>query len=698
MDDLEPDPTDAAEPEEPEEPEETDFDAAEHVLADYETSRDYFADWHEKIAEEVEMVLDNQHHQDNLGHEKNSNYAQVTDMALLSTARRKWSQMAAAPIYINAFPRDGQTDPLSAERTKWALESEVYSTRRMFRRKRKRAIIGAEVGREWWLTFGWNPKLRAITYDTLPPTDAFRCPGYADAHDPECPWLVLRFRLPVSQIRDRARAYGQLDAEAIASIAADTGSQTTSSPTGPLPGMVKLDRSNPEGGPATPREKTAVLLVAMYREDPEAAEIEEALGSSDLAPDDQYMRCWTCGHETTDHPREADGSLPEVGDTCPECMAQDGVESLMAPPLERVSQVESVDVRAKHPNGRWIEVLEEQRLAIYDGDWPYQKPKGGTLPSFPVGQYRVYDDPRHEIPHSDVSWQWNQALMATYLLQWAVDQMRTSGRVLIFPRGALVDGRGRPFVPNNRIDSIAWIKDPMLAKSIQEFQPRGLPSGWSELYGSLVNTFRANLGTGELGLGPDQSKNLPVGTAHAIIESGDIPVDDALANIRDEDGHVLEVIAVMLQCCWTEADWVRFLGPQGQVAYEYFSGADLCDVDVMVTGDPAFDVIQSAKLDRMKAWFDMTPPQQRMAAQLLNLDPTRVAQYQQDQMNWLAQMPPAGGGPGPGRLGMGGPDLHAPPPPPGGAPPLPPMRTDLNAAGLDALSPELQAGLSSMIR
>lgn len=687
MDDL----TEADDATEAPEPEGTDFDAAEHALSDYETSRDYFADWHEKIGEEVRMVLDQQHYEDDQGHERNSNFAQVKDMALLSTCRRKWSQMAAAPMYVNTFAQDGQTDPFAAERTKWALEREVYSPNNLFRRKRKRAIQGAEVGREWFLTFNWNPKRRRIAYDVLPPTDVFRTPGFADVHDPDCPYVILRFRLPVAQIRERARAYGQLSEDEIASIHADTGSEATASNRDPVPGLTSLDRTNPEGGPATPRENTAVLLVAMYREDPEAAEDEESIGHSDLAPEDQYMRCWTCGHESYGHAREADGSLPEVGDTCPECMKRDGIDSLMAPPMERVSQVESFHVEQRYPNGRWIEVLEEQRLAIYDGAWPYEKPGGGTLRSFPVGQYRVYDDPRNEISHSDVSWQWNQSLMATWMLQWAVDQMRTSGRVLIFPRNALVDGRGRPFVPNNRIDSIAWIKDPMMAKGITEFQPRGLPDGWAELYGSLTNTFRANLGTGELGLGPEQSKNLPVGTAHAIIESGDIPVDDAIANIRDEDGIVLGVIADMLQCCWTEADWVRFLGPEGQVAYEYFSGADLADVDVMVTGDPAFDVTQAAKLERMQLWFGMTPPQQRMAAQLLNLEPTRVAQYQQDQAAFLAQMPPAGGGPGPGKPGEGGPVLASPPPPPGGEP----MPT---APGLDGMPPDLQAALAGLFQ
>lgn len=672
------------------------FDPAECVLADYQESKDYLADWHEKMQEEVEMVLDLQQYDTDLGHEKNSNFSQAKDMSLLSTCRRKWSQIGAAPIYINAFAQDNLSDPDAAERVRWALEREVYSSRKMFRRHRKRAIIGAVVGRQWFLTFGWNPKLEEITYGTLPSTDVFTCPGYQDVHDPECPYLILRFRVPVAAIRERARFYGRLDEDEIAAICPDSGSDASAKPTGPLPGMIRLDRSNPEGAPATPRQGTAVLLVAMYRDDPECAELEETLGEDSLPADKQFMRCWNCGHETSDVPRGTDGSLPEVGPQCPECLKKAGesVDSLMVPPMERVDTMEQYRTMDRFPNGRWIEVLEESQTCIYDGDWPYKKPDGTTLRSFPVGQYRIYDDPRNDIPHSDVSWQFNQQLLATFMLQWGIDQMRTSGRVIMFPKGALTDSRGRPYTPNNRLDNIAWVRDPMLLNAIKEFQPRGLPDGWGELYSALTNSYRSNLGTGELGLGPDQSKNLPVGTAHAIIESGDIPVDDAISYVRDEDGNVLGIVADMIQCCWTRAKWVRRLGEEGNAAFEYFSGADLCDTDVMVTGDPAMDVADSAKLDRLKVFFAMTPPEQELASELLHLDPSRIRKFQSAQARWQDAMR-MGGGPVPGPVGRGGAVRPAPPPPRALAMPA---RTDLAAPGLDSLSPDLQAGLASLVK
>lgn len=632
----------------------SDWDAARQVLGDYEDAAGYYSQWHQLIDDEVSFVLDQEQHETDLGHTLDPDSIQAKDLSLLSACRRKWSQIKSAPIQLSCWPTDQQQDPFAAERAKWAIERELYSKRKLFQRKRGRAILGAVVGRLWYLHAEWDEDLQEITYNTLKPGEVFKCPGFADMHDPQCPWVIIEKTLTVTAARALARRRG-VDEETVRSIVADSDSIGTSgqSSRGTSPGLTRLDQTNPEGSPSAGLKNTVKLLVAMYREDPERAEIESTLEApEELPPDQHFMRCWTCGYETQDHPVDAtNGELPVVGEACPQCAAEQMQQAQqgMAPPgaqlpsLERVSTVEQVDRFPKYPDGRWIEVLKESRLVLWNREWPYQKPDGRTLRSYPLAEYKIYDDPRHEIPHSDVSWQWNQQALATYMLQWAVDQMRSSGRILMFPRGALVDSRGRAFTPTNRIDQVAWVKDAMLANAVKEFQPRGLPDGWSELYGAVSNSFRSNMGTGELGLGADQSKDIAVGTARAIIESGDIPVDDAIAMVREEDSMFFGIIADMIQCCWNAGRWVRFLGPEGQMAYEYFSGADLVDVDVEIQGDQTFRAVQTAELELYAQWFNMSPPQQRLVGRKMNLTPTEVFQFQQDQMQWMAAQPPTVG-------------------------------------------------------
>ena len=630
------------------------WDPATQVLDDLSYGESYYSDWLDLIDEEVSFVLDQEQHEVDLGHSHNPEELQAKDVTLLSTCRRKWSEISASPINIACWGQDQLADPLSAERTKWALEREVYSPRKMFRRKRNRAIMGAVVGRVWYMHAEWDADLHQIMYGTLAPGDVIKAPGNPDIHDPACPWVLIKKRVTVAAAKRLARAMGQMSEEDIELITADSEGEGLESQrnSGAESGLTRLDRSNPEGQPATGVQGTLMIVIGMYREDPEQEVLEAHLDAPlPLDPEDRFMRCWECGHETKDHPPDAEtGELPATGGPCPQCMATAVAETGSLPEsdadmpmLERVDDMEQIERFPAHPNGRWIIVTKEKRLVMYNDDWPYVKPDGTTLRSYPLAEYKIYDDPRYEIPHSDVSWQWNQQALATYMLQWAVDQMRTSGRIILMPRNAMVDSRGRAFNPTNRLDQIAYMKDPMLAKAVQEFQPRGLAQGWTELYSQVQNSFRSNLGTGEIGLGPNQSKDIPVGTVTAMVESGDVPVNHSITLVKEEDALFLGVIADMLQCCWTQADWVRYLGQDGAMAYEYFSGADLTGVDVEIMGDTAFDQQKSAELQKYQVFFNMTPPQQRMVAKKLNLNPSEVYQYQQDQFAFMQSMAPVKG-------------------------------------------------------
>ena len=686
---IEDDDLEVAESEEPVEQEPTDigdWDPARQVIDDLTYAQRRYGRWHELIREEVEFVLDQKQWDEPEGHGRGDEDLQAVDQSLLSACRRKWSQIKGAPIYLTCYPTNyADADPFAAERMKWALEHEIYSPKKLFRQKRGRAIIGTVVGRIWYMHMEWNARLKEICHDTMPASDVYKQPGSIDLHDPACGWVVIRKRIAVQDARERARLRG-LDEETVLSIVADSDGAATETQTAgsPKPGMDSLDHANPEGGPASGIEGTCILLIGMYRYDPKQAVVEDALGPPEKLPaEEQYMRCWTCGLEVQDHAPDAEtGELPATGMPCPQCSVNpkfDGADETDLPMLERVDTVERVERYPECPDGRWIEVLEESRLVLYNDAWPYMKPDGTGLRSFPIWEGRIYDDPRWEIPHSDVSWQFNQQALATHILQWGVEQMRTSGRIIIMPRGALVDSRGRQITPTNRLDQIAYLRDPMFAKAIQEFQPAGLAQGWSELLATVTSSFRSNLGTGELGLGPEQSRDLPVGTVHAIVESGDIPVDDAIAMIRDADALYFGVMADMIQCCWDEARWVRYLGPEGQMAYEYISAADVTGVDVEVMGAPGFDAVQGAKMERMMQWFNLLPPAQRLAAKWLNLPPTEVQQYQQDMAAYTAAMAPTGPT---DEDGVGGSDESA-----GGQDAVP---------GAQGLPPDTQAGLESM--
>jgi len=611
------------------------FDALAHVRGDHQYAQSYYADWFEAIADEVALALDNEQWKFE-GDPNDQDEVAPKDLTVMSALRRKGSQLAAAPIHTRVKGQDGETDPFAAACAEFALESEVYQPRNLLRRMRARAIKGAGAARVWYLTIEWDARLRKIVYGTAAPDQVLPQPGALDIHDESCEWVHVRKQISVAAAVRRAREHG-LDGDEIERIARGGGQpqdRAQQSSTGRVPGVSDLTERGGTGPAAALGGYT--LVTCMYRSDPEELEQELEVGDPEpLEESERYMRCYDCGYETREHPVDpVAGGLPANGDPCPQCAEAGAVEP---PALERVDELQPVRMAPKFPEGRWIEYLEEIDLLLYDGPWPYHRPNGGTLRAFPLGQYRWYDDPRYMIPPSDVSMQYNQQLLATFMLGWAVEQMRTSGRVIVAPFNSLVDGRGRPYKFTNRTDQFAYVRDAAQTMGLKEFQPAGLPSGWTELYGALTNSFSAHLGTGELGLSPQQSKDIPVGTVRTIVESGDIPTDDALRMIRDEDGVVFTTVVEMLQCCVTEEQWWSKVGKSGQYEYGLFAGADIGDVDVIVLGDPGLDAVEQADLQKMQTFFQFTPPQQTYAAKKLGLNAYELAEYQQEQMMFEQQ-------------------------------------------------------------
>src|SRR5690242_9094920 len=132
------------------------------------------------------------------------------------------------------------------------------------------------------------------------------------------------------------------------------------------------------------------------------------------------MRCPECASEYTDHPRDDNGELPGIGNPCPRCADTKGDE---APNLDRIDELTTYQSSDEYPNGRKIVVLRDQEHLLYDGDWGFTKPNGRGLSSFPIMEFRSYEDPRWRHGFSDTYYQYTQQLLASAVLRMGFEQM-----------------------------------------------------------------------------------------------------------------------------------------------------------------------------------------------------------------------------------------------------------------------------------
>lgn len=256
----------------------------------------------------------------------------------------------------------------------------------------------------------------------------------------------------------------------------------------------------------------------------------------------------------------------------------------------------------------------------------------------------------------------NSSFRSTY------EQMSTSGGVLIAQQGALQDSEGKPFKFTSDPLNIAWAKDRLGLEGVNFFQAPGMNAAMPQ-FRNMIESQWQHIGTGDFAgaLGPDRSKDIAVGTANLLQQTGDLPVQ-----LHAQDLSLQESIGARVALDWCRAymgdQVVSWVTDEGDVAYANVRGSDLVPLNVTVRADKEW---RQQDVDKVQATAQLLgmigkvglPPQ--VTAVLLaesGMSSKVVA-----AITAAMQQAPVGPAPAPGSdMGQGGP----PPPQAGGTPPL----------------------------
>jgi hypothetical protein len=209
--------------------------------------------------------------------------------------------------------------------------------------------------------------------------------------------------------------------------------------------------------------------------------------------------------------------------------------------------------------------------------------------------------------------------------------MSRSVDIIMTPLGGLINAKKEPFRFTDQHGSIAYFKDPMAAQYTKHVQGSGLPPAWGLFQQAIANAFRANVGSNDLGVGPTESKNIPVGTVNQIVAQGEVPVLDAKLVLDEEEGVFFGcVLDMIIGGAWDEKQWIRMMGPNGAYMMKKLQGAAIPQMDVFVTTEPHMKQVAKEELDALMAWANSPPPLRRVMARRLGIPPSLVQMYEQD--------------------------------------------------------------------
>ena len=140
--------------------------------------------------------------------------------------------------------------------------------------------------------------------------------------------------------------------------------------------------------------------------------------------------------------------------------------------------------------------------------------------------------------------------------------------------------------------------DDLAQGQIQHFKFDPVTPGLVKAFDIFNNDLRSDIGTAELATQPDQTQDIPVGTAREIVQSGSVPTQAFIKRMQVPLAVGYGVISDVQKHRWTMARWIRQQNEDGVTMAKKLKGADIPNADFIFSADPQTRLV---KVEEMKA-------------------------------------------------------------------------------------------------
>lgn len=411
--------------------------------------------------------------------------------------------------------------------------------------------------------------------------------------------------------------------------------------------MVKLPTEGPNiDKAAMSRGRMKVTLrVGWIRDDSTEVDVDTD-EMRELPEHDRYMNCPTCGYSESDIAKRPDyhgHKLPETA-ACPQCGVGEDGEPLGY--MHRVDHEPSVGKMPMYENAHRRVIIAPfcpQAGFAKDGPWP---PK---LEGFPYLLYVADPYPSEPCGNSVTSLNMDLQSLKNASLRSGFEQMDRNRDLLIAKFGSLWDSRLEPYQYDGSGDYVAYTKDYDSLAGLKHVQGNGLnPSFglWMSILDTNLSKFR---GVGQISADATDMKGMPVGTVARVQETGDVPLDEAIKILREDEEQFFNRWLELIMGHWDEHQWVSVTGRDGATAWRIFHGASMAPMKLRVHSAPDMSVVDGQTLDRIKSLIGAPPSVVRFAGQSAHI-PARLIEQ---MIKETSPKPPSPGTPG--AIAPGGP-------------------------------------------
>lgn len=581
------------------------------------------------------------------------NRLKVVSLDLYDINRYSAATVAGSAIYLDVRPlgpggSDAQGEEWQdfATVARGALESEVHDIDKGYPRVRRRVVRmggAARAGAARLDIVRTGPfGVEVIPKAVDPRNLVWDGEQFPHPNDPECDELWETITADLDWVKEQS-GYDNVDM-----LAADDGEQV-------IP--VSADPSVPEG--ERPRRGGRITLkIGWLKNDETEAEVKQF---RPLDPSRQYLACGECGYseqDLVDSPGYDGAAQPDTL-PCPQCgLTPEGLPVAMLHKVDNETEIGSVRAFANGYRRVILAPFFPQAGLLKDGPWP----KG--LTNFP---YMVHvPDPFPLEPYGNSATFLNMDLQAlkNASLRSGFEQMERNRDLTLAKADSIWDANQEPYQFDGSGDPVAYVTSYDDLQGIKHIQGSGLNPAFGQWMATIDAELGKHRGIGQISADAGQIKGMPVGTVARIQETGDVPLDEVIRILREDEEQFFNRWLELIIGAWPESRWYEVTGKQGATAFRLFDPSRAPAMRVRVHAAPNLDMVDKAKIEAARALVGAPPSIIRLAGKSANL-PKEII----DEL--IAASAPAaiGGvgmdGAGPPLAGMSG--LA---PGPAGAPPL----------------------------
>lgn len=501
-----------------------------------------------------------------------------------SHTRRKTSLLMLDDVEFDTHATQPGADASKAEVSRRVIQANFSDPLKGYADVRERMIVSMLAAERGNVAIDWHQKW-GVCFRFVDPRRLHITPGFTFLHDPRNPCVYEEIPMLLSEVRKMKDMGWDVPGD----LEGDSGLFEFDTTGGgghrDADGIERDQAAHLPGGDESEESDPIVTIVkAWHRDDPYGRD-NKKLANADLPEDEWHFVDDQTGTRIPFDP------MNPVPPTSP----------ITGQPLRFVTSKAEMNMGHEYDDGYLciIALGYHGEKPLFEGKWLEGAINPDvTLAAYPYMELTSYKHPLKRSGISDTELTHSNLIIDNVSRRNAWEQMNASGAILITSPGALKDSEGNQFRVTNEPVMIAQAADMLDRESIKYFQLPGMNPAAMQ-FRQMVEQEWTNIGSGDLApsLGPERSKDIAVGTANLLQQSGDLPT-----RLHKKSLDLQEAIAgrVVLDYCraYMGDQVVSWVTDEGEVAYANVRGSDLVPSNVTVVSSKDW---RQQDVDRVQA-------------------------------------------------------------------------------------------------